>query len=290
MNEFLNDTVLDNDVIADNSGLDAGGTNPNQAADDADNNSAKKELDAEKVNEIVKGRTKRYLKENAQLKSDLEAEKADAEKFRMIKSALKNNGMDTPEAQANAFSEYFGISKDAFLTPSSNKEEQSKGDAYVDARQFLDAASDDEVIAEVEHLLEKRSSSPKSFSVADNVRLTELNNAYAKIRYQRDVAVASKYCSDNGLDFDTLVKDADFIEFVKDLNVPISTAVKKYARFTKSTPATEPPKAQPATTGSVKDSGGSVAKEFYSREEVAKMTREEIRKNLDVIHKSQSKW
>jgi hypothetical protein len=289
MYENYEDTVLNIEDFDDNSGISDNDDIQVQAAVDEPTNANQQISDAEKTNAIVKQRTKRYLKQNEALKGELAAAKSDAEKYRMIQNALKSTGIESPEAQASALAEYFGVSKDTFLTSVAPVKEQSKGDAYVDARHFLDSASDDEVIAEVEHLLEKRNNSPQSFSTADNVRLTELNNAYSRIRYQRDVSVAEKFCSENGLDFNNLVNDTDFIDFAKDLNVPISTAVKKYARFTK---AKEPAKTQPASTGSVKDNSGITEKEYYSPEEVDKLTSAQLDnpKIWEAVRKSMTKW
>ena len=81
-----------------------------------------------------------------------------------------------------------------------------------------------------------------------------------------------------------LLTNKDFISFKKQFNsnVPMETIYSLYTK-SQSQKKVELP-------GSMKNSKGSTDKDFISEAEYEKMSREEVRKNLDIIEKSMPKW
>ena len=81
-----------------------------------------------------------------------------------------------------------------------------------------------------------------------------------------------------------LLTNKGFVSFKKQFNsnVPMETI---YSLYTKSQP-----QKKVELPGSMKNSKGSTDKDFISEAEYEKMSREEVRKNLDLIEKSMPKW
>ena len=243
------------------------------------------------VTNIVKKRVERFAAKNAALSEQLENARSEAKKYGAISSALKANGIVSDEEQRSVIANALGIN----LTDTQTETKAtSRADAYVDVQQFLKTATDEEVIDEYETLFAKQKKSPQKFGDNDSIRMSEIRDRYLDIKFREDMKTAEKYCTENKIDFKKLLSDDDFSEFVRDLNVPVSKAVKKYAKLKNlqggDTGTGKNEKTQHVSTGSVKDSGPSTAKDFYSRDEVAKMSREEISKNMDVIHRSVKRW
>ncbi len=242
----------------------------------------------EQVNEIVQKRTARYAEKNSKLVQELESAKVNSQKYEQFDKLFREAGAVTPQQQADLLSNVLGLDSDSVLSRLSDNDEKSvsKGDAFATAQMFLKSADDFDIVDEFERLNAKRKSAPSSFTEADMVMLSQLEDRYVSIKYAEDSAAAESICKQNGVDFKALINDTDFADFAKDLNLPISKAVAKWIKVSGAKSGAH----IPVSTGSAKDTGGNMQKDYYSRDEVAKMSPEEIRKNLDIIHKSQSKW
>ena len=157
------------------------------------------------------------------------------------------------------------------------------------AQRFVKHADAEEIADEYERLSQK---APSKRTKADQAMLDELAPAYRQIAMRREYNQSKKwYEADTGKAFDDLMKDTDFNDFAGDLNVPLTAAVKKYVKL-KGVQKEEQPaeKKNPPSSGSVKSAGESVAKDFYTREEVEAMTDAEKRENYETIKKSIPKW
>ena len=77
-----------------------------------------------------------------------------------------------------------------------------------------------------------------------------------------------------------LLNNSEFKEFANQFNskTPITTVYEMYAKMK--------PEKKIEQIGSMKNNKESIQKDYYSNEEIAKMSPEEIRKNWDVIRKS----
>lgn len=87
-----------------------------------------------------------------------------------------------------------------------------------------------------------------------------------------------------GVDVNKLKSDTAFSEFNKKLNpeLPIAERYELYKKSTQTAPATPPP--------SVASKGGTPKKDFFTSDEVDRMSRDEVRENLTIIQKSMTKW
>ena len=275
--EILN---TENEVI-ENTDIDA----ENGGADEADAGGDDKEYSKDEVTSIIKNRLGRYAAKNAELTRELDTAKSEAKGFGAIKRALAKGGITGETEQMEYLANAFGITPADFKA---EKHEPTRADAYIDARQFVKSASDDEIADEYAALTAKSKNRPGGLSEADRVRLSEITDRYTDIKFREDMNDAQKFCTQNKIDFNKLLKDGEFSEFVKDLNIPVSKAVRKFVKLKGN--AGEKNTSAPVSTGSARDNGGSTAKDFYSRDEVAKMSYEELSKNMDVIHKSMKNW
>ncbi len=145
---------------------------------------------------------------------------------------------------------------------------------------------DDEVISIVEAIL---SIPQKERSAQDEEQLLSLKEAYGHAKFLKDLDEARLWAKDNyDGDIAELLNDEGFEEFAHNINGSISDLLKKYIKLT-SKPSDEK-QAEIKTPGSVKDTSGVVAKEYFSKEEVEKMTPAQLKKYMPVIEKSMSKW
>lgn len=155
--------------------------------------------------------------------------------------------------------------------------------------EFLNAddTTDEDIVAEFERISEK----PKSKqTAADRIKMDLMAKRYYKIVSKGHIRNAESWYKKNvGDDFDTFVGNEEFSEFVKGLNIPFDEAVKKYCKI-KGLKKAEEPKKEKLSSGSAKDFGGGFTPEYLTQEQVAKMSREEVRENYDLIKKSEKRW
>ena len=85
-----------------------------------------------------------------------------------------------------------------------------------------------------------------------------------------------------GVDVEALRKNQAFADFGRKLSPELPIA-EKYDLFKK---LTQPPAAQVTPPPSVKNAGGTAKKEFYTPDEVDRMSKEEVNANLNAITKS----
>ncbi len=130
---------------------------------------------------------------------------------------------------------------------------------------------------------------PEDERSEEDLRLLEENkDAYGHALFVRDMAEAKKWAEENyDGNLEELLKNEDFIDFANGLGGTLPELVKKYVKLT-SAQAEKPVEVK--TPGSVKDTSGVVAKEYFSKEEVQKMSPEQIKKYITVIENSMKKW
>jgi len=145
--------------------------------------------------------------------------------------------------------------------------------------------SEEEVIATVEQIL---SIPEEQRSKEDFLTLRSMEEAYAKALFNRDMAEAKKWADENNNGvFEEIINNDDFIEFTNGLSASLPELLKKYIKYT-SAQSEKPVEAK--TPGSVKDTSGVVSKEYFSKEEVEKMSPEQLKKYISVIENSMKKW
>lgn len=146
--------------------------------------------------------------------------------------------------------------------------------------------NDEEVIRVVEEIL---NIPPKQRSVEQDEILASLDVAYGNALFNRDLNEAKEWAKENyDGDVDELLKNEDFVEFTKDINGNVADLIKKYISLTAK--QVEEVKNQAKTPGSAKDTSGVVAKEYFSKEEVERMTPAQIKKYMPIIEKSMINW
>ena len=130
---------------------------------------------------------------------------------------------------------------------------------------------------------------PEDERSEEDLRLLEENkDAYGHALFVRDMAEAKKWAEENyDGKLEELLKNEDFIDFANGLGGTLPELVKKYVKLT-SAQAEKPVEVK--TPGSVKDTSGVVAKAYFSKEEVQKMSPEQIKKYITVIENSMKKW
>lgn len=118
-----------------------------------------------------------------------------------------------------------------------------------------------------------------------NSLLEQSKERYLKIKFYREFVDASvwfetEYPEKN---FSKIIGSNDFLEFAAGVKLPIRELVRRFVKMTDVKQAV-------ASTGSVKNYGTTVEKDYFSPAEVDRMSEDEIEKNLENIKKSMTKW
>ena len=127
----------------------------------------------------------------------------------------------TPAEQVAYLKEFYGMStKQAEKMVDDNttklSEEDSKALTYVKVERLEKSLNDDDIVKEYEKLL---SIPVKQRSDEDEIKLDVLYNRYRNVRYNADFKEAKEWYEGEGVgEFDELMKDDDFIDFVKGSN------------------------------------------------------------------------
>lgn len=118
-----------------------------------------------------------------------------------------------------------------------------------------------------------------------NALLEQTKERYLKIKFYREFEAAARWFETEypEKNFSKIIESDDFLGFAAGVKLPIRELVR---RFIKMTEVKQPV----VSTGSVKNYGATVEKDYFSPAEVDKMSEEEIEKNLENIKKSMRKW
>lgn len=118
-----------------------------------------------------------------------------------------------------------------------------------------------------------------------NSLLEQSKERYLKIKFYREFEDASRWFETEypEKDFSKVIGSNDFLEFAAGVKLPIRELVRRFVKMTDTKQAV-------VSTGSVKNYGATVEKDYFSPAEVDRMSEEEIEKNLENIKKSMTKW
>ena len=142
---------------------------------------------------------------------------------------------------------------------------------------------------EIERLYEQ------ALDTEDNKRTDEQNDLleqtkerYLKIKFYREFEDAARWFETEypEKDFTKIAGSNEFLEFAAGVKLPIRELVRRFLKMTEIKETKQPV----ASSGSVKNYGTTVEKDYFSPAEVDRMSEEEIERNLDNIKKSMRKW
>lgn len=139
---------------------------------------------------------------------------------------------------------------------------------------------------EIEKLYEQ------ALDTEDNERTEEQNDLleqtkerYLKIKFYREFEDAARWFETEypEKNFSKIIGSNEFLEFAAGIKLPIRELLRRFIKMTET-------KQPVVSTGSVKNYGTTVEKDYFTPAEVDKMSEEEIEKNLENIKKSMRKW
>lgn len=154
----------------------------------------------------------------------------------------------------------------------------------------FEAMSDDEL----EEIYEKTLSVSEAERTENENEILEQNKErYLKIKFFRQFEDAQKWFETEypEKDFMDIVGSSEFLDFAAGTRLPVRELVRRYVKMTDKYIEVDSTSLTPVISpGSVKTSGATVGKDYFSPAEVDKMSKEEIGKNLSIIKKSMKKW
>lgn len=237
----------------------------------------------------IKKANGKVMRKNAKLAEELEKSKTSENVAKLVAESIGYEG--SIDGLFEVVAKHYGKDATEALEKYQNGD-MSKREAQVrlETFEFLnnEETSEEDIVEEFESIFKKAKSEQ---TAADRVKMDILAKPYYKIVAKGHIRNAEKWYKENvGDDFDTFIGSEEVSDFVKGLEIPIDVAVKKYCKIkgiVKDSKAQ--PQKEKLSAGSAKGYGGGEP-EFLSREQVAKMSREEIRENYDLIKKSEKKW
>ena len=118
-----------------------------------------------------------------------------------------------------------------------------------------------------------------------NDLLEQTKERYLKIKFYREFEDAVRWFETEypEKNFSKIIGSNDFLEFAAGVKLPIRELVRRFLQMTEV-------KQPVVSTGSVKNYGATVEKDYFSPAEVDRMSEEEIERNLENIKKSMRKW
>ncbi len=121
-----------------------------------------------------------------------------------------------------------------------------------------------------------------------NELLEQTKERYLKIKFYREFEDASRWFETEYPEksFTNIVGSNEFLEFAAGVKLPIRELVRRFLKMTEIKETKQPV----VSSGSVKNYGATVEKDYFSPAEVDRMSEEEIEKNLENIKKSMRKW
>ncbi len=115
--------------------------------------------------------------------------------------------------------------------------------------------------------------------------LEQTKERYLRIKFYREFEDAARWFETEypEMNFSKIAESNDFLEFAAGIKLPIRELIRRFVKMS-GTKNTAP------STGSVKNYGTTVEKDYFTPTEVDRMSEEEIEKNLENIKKSMRKW
>lgn len=249
---------------------------------------AEKLFTQEEFDSAVKKATAKYYKRLEKYEADAEDTRINKEIRKLVAEGMNFEG--DGESLLKALGDHYGRNGQQILEDYKNGDvTKREAEIKLEVLEFLndDSTTDEDIVEEYEELADK----PKSkLTKTDRIKLDMLSKRYFKIVSRKAVNNAEAWYKKNvGDDFDKLVGDDEFRDFIKDMNCSLDVAVKKYCKL-KGMKKEESPENKSYSPGSAKNYTKGNNPEFFTQEQVAKMSREEIAQNYDAIMKSQKNW
>ena len=177
------------------------------------------------------------------------------------------------EEITDTFNNYYSENVEGYKTPTENRysERETEILAKAEADDIIESGYDD-IVEEVNRLA---NIGTDKMSAREKLIFSRLASERKKIEDEKDLASIG-----------VTKLDDDFKEFAKDLNPDLSMK-EKYEIYTKYKPKTKV-----ETIGSMKTSDPVTEKDYYTPEEVDKLTREELKdpKVMAAVDRSMAKW
>ena len=144
--------------------------------------------------------------------------------------------------------------------------------------------TDDEVINKVDEIL-NIPKEERSEQEAEN--LLQYKDQYNELMFKKDLEAAKEWAKENYQgDILEVLKDEEFIDFASGLQGDLPVILAKYLKFNSK----QDDNRDIATPGSAKDVSGTASKQYFSKEEVSRMTPQQVKKYMGIIEKSIPKW
>ena len=263
----------------------------------------------EEVDNIVKSRLARADKKHQskieELKADNEEMERELKDARTLSGVLAEGGMIKGNfaEQAKQLSDTYDVNEDNFTRikneASLDSKSQQKNLAYINAQRII-AESD---ITELEAEFERIGAKPYSErSIEEREMYKQLKPKVDEFKAKQKEVQKNNFDTDKawleneveGADFDKLIRSNEFADFINTTGMEVRKGLQAFVKLNKTTIAEKfvKEKASRVSTGSVKDSGTSKLKEFYSPEDVDNLSEKdyddpEIRKR---VRESMTKW
>lgn len=244
----------------------------------------------EDIDNAVKKSSAKYLRRIDKFKEELEGSRNSEKAIKYMAEKMGYEG--SSDGLLKKLAEHYGDDVNKVLNDLNNGDlSKREADVKLEAYEFLndEDTTDDDIVEEFERISEK----PKSKQTkADLMKLDLMAKRYYQIVAKGNVKSAEKWYKDNVDDnFDEFIGNEEFRAFTKDLNIPLDKAVKKYCELKGLKKEGEKKESKPKiSSGSAKDTSGDNALGYFTQEQVAKMSREEIKENYDAIVQSRKSW
>ena len=121
-----------------------------------------------------------------------------------------------------------------------------------------------------------------------NALLEQTKERYLKIKFYREFEDAARWFDTEYPEksFTDIVGSNEFLEFAAGVKLPVRELVRRFLKMTEVKETKQPV----VSSGSVRNYGATVEKDYFSPAEVDRMSEEEIERNLENIKKSMRKW
>lgn len=219
-----------------------------------------------KLDEVL---AKKIARKEAKIRKEYDS------KYGKLENVLRaGTGIDGDiEEMTDTFNEYYSKNIKGYKAPTENRYSEREVEvlAKAEADDIIESGYDD-IVEEVDRLA---NIGVDKMSAQEKLIFSRLASERKRIEDERDLAsIGVKELDD------------DFKEFAKDLNPNLSTK-EKYEIYTKYKPKTKV-----ETIGSMKTSDPVIEKDYYTPEEVDKLTREELKnpKVMEAVDRSMAKW
>lgn len=220
----------------------------------------------DEVDELI---TKRIKRERNRMERDYSEELNKYKELAYLnEKGLKANNLDETLEKTRKFYGEQGIK---YVPTTNTKDEEILAKAY--ANEIIDEYDSLEDLEKyADRLSKKNNQTNKDKLVLENI-VSEINNRKRLTDLKKLGVTEEIYNSKEFRDFES--------KFTKDTSID-----EIYNLYNSSKKQVE----KPANPGSMKSIPGKEKKEFITEAEYDKMTREEVRKNLDLIERSMPKW